>query len=86
MKKTIIPLGNTVICDMCNRNYTKSDETGGVQFGSYACCPKCSSGIISSAKEYNEERYLTYPNEGETFRDFVMRLRGGNNDIIITTF
>ena len=81
--ETTIPLHGAVICDFCNEDYTTSDAVGDVQFGSYAACPNCSDRIIQSAKNYHEEEYLTYPNEGETFHDFVIRLRGGADEIII---
>lgn len=66
---------NLVICDSCGDNYTDSDEVGGVLLSRSAFCPKCSPRIISSAKEFNEEKFLIYPKENETFRGFVLRIR-----------
>lgn len=71
---TIEP-GNVVLCDSCNEEYTNSNETGGVLFNRSAYCPKCAPDIIAGAKKYNEEKYLTYPQENESFRDFVYRIR-----------
>jgi hypothetical protein len=67
--------GNRVVCDSCNEEYTNSDEIGDVLFNRSAYCPKCANSITASAKKYNEEKYLQYPLERETFRDFVYRIR-----------
>ena len=72
--------GNLVICDGCNDNYTNSEEVGGVLLSRTAFCPKCCKEIIESAKEFEEERFLTYPKEGETFKDFVLRMRHTPSD------
>jgi hypothetical protein len=67
--------GNRVVCDYCNEEYTDSDEIGGVLFNRSAYCPKCADRIITGAKKYNEEKYLQYPLEGESFCNFVYRIR-----------
>lgn len=66
---------NLIICDSCSIDYTSSDKIGGVLFNKTAYCPNCSDRIISSAKKYNEEKYLIYPETDETFRDFVLKIR-----------
>ena len=67
--------GNFVICDGCNANYTDRDTLGGVLLSRSAFCPQCAVEIIKSAKKYKEERFLTYPKKGESFKDFVLRMR-----------
>ena len=67
--------GNTVVCDSCNDEFTNSDKKGGVLFNRSAYCPNCAPNIISGAKKYNEEKYLQFPHEDESFRDFVYRIR-----------
>jgi hypothetical protein len=88
MKKVdVIDIGECVICDSCNEDYTASDEKGGILFCSSAFCPKCAPRMTSLAKQYNEEEYITdRARPGETFKDFCIRLRDGNNTITITTF
>lgn len=72
---TVIP-GDTVLCDLCNEDYTNSDEKGGFLFGSKAVCPKCAPEFLNSIKSYNEERYIrAQANPDESFRDFVYRIR-----------
>ena len=76
----IIDIGDTVLCDFCNDDYTDSDAQGGALVGSYAICPQCASEINDTG-----EPIITCP-EGMRFRDWVLRLRGGRNTIEITTF
>lgn len=76
---TVIKLevGDTVLCDLCNKDYTHDDKTtGGFYFSGKAVCPDCSDGTMKSIKKYHEERFIrAYADENETFRDFVYRLR-----------
>lgn len=64
-----VECGDDVVCDLCNGGYTESEETGGILVGSYAICPACAPRF----KEDIDERALP----GETFRDFVLRIRRG---------
>ena len=83
----VIDIGENVVCDSCNEDYTGSDEQGGLLFSSSAFCPKCAPRMRALAKQYNEEQYITdYAQPGESFKDFCLRLRGGNNTITITTW
>lgn len=89
MKKevTITDIGDHVECDFCSKDYTNSDEVGGILFGSYATCPDCVPRIEASAKQYNELDHIrdrAFPEE--KFKDFCLRLRAGDNTITITTW
>ena len=57
-----------VICDFCNGNYSDSDEQGGILIGSYAVCPECASPAL-------QIRADEVSREGESFKDFVLRIR-----------
>lgn len=57
-----------VICDFCNGDYSDSDELGGVLIGSYAVCPECASPAL-------QIRADEVSREGESFKDFVLRIR-----------
>jgi hypothetical protein len=70
-----LDVGNRVICDSCNEEYTNSAEEGGVLFNRTAFCPKCTPRIVASAIKCHEERFLQYPIAHETFRDFILRIR-----------
>ena len=86
MKETIIDIGNVVLCDYCSEDYTTSNDTGGILFSSYAICPKCAPNALKSIKGFKEEAYIqSEAMEGETFRDFVLRIRNGDNTIRIKT-
>ena len=77
----IIDIGDTVLCDICNDDYTNSDALGGILVGSYAVCPECAAKFADS----EDEPIIPCP-AGMRFRDWVMQLRGGRNTIEITTF
>jgi len=75
---TVIHLdpGNTVLCDFCNKDYTTSDESGGILFGSKATCPDCTPRILEGAKKYGEEHYINATCPAEmSFADWVRSLR-----------
>lgn len=68
--------GETVLCDLCNEDYTNSDEKGGFLFLSKAVCPKCAPDFLISIKAYREEDYIrNFAHDDESFRDFVYRIR-----------
>jgi hypothetical protein len=63
-----IDIGDTVICDFCNDDYTESDKKGGIIVGGYAICPKCEKHHMLADADYISR-------DGETFNDFVIRTR-----------
>jgi hypothetical protein len=78
----VIEIGNIVVCDYCNEDYTLRDDNGGFLFQSSAVCPQCAPRIEASAKEYRETQFIRQRAESdESFRDFVLRIRNGNNTI-----
>ena len=77
----VIDIGNMVLCDICNGDYTDSDAEGGVLVGSYALCPQCAPEFDDT----DDEPVIRCP-VGMRFRDWVLRLRGGRNTIENTTF
>ena len=85
MKNYSIDIGNTVLCDFCDKDYSDSDAIGGLLFESKAVCPECERKTRESIKNYNEEHFIrAEPKPGETFRDFVLRIRNGNNTISVS--
>ncbi len=83
----ITDIGNKVLCDLCSKDYTNSDEQGGFLFMSKGVCPDCVPRFLASVKKYGEEKYIraTCP-EGMSFREFSLKIRGGDNRVIIQTF
>lgn len=77
-KKTIniIDIGDTVVCDYCNDDYTNSDESGGILLHNEAVCPMC-----ATVERYQRAEAICPPDM--SFKDWVLKLRGGNNTIII---
>jgi len=87
MQETIINIGDNVVCDLCNTDYTESDEQGGFIFGSHAVCPTCAPRMRASIRECKEEHFITAEcPAGISFREFVLNIRNGDNTIRIQTF
>ena len=86
MTKTIeFDIGNLVLCDLCDKDYTLSDAAGRFVFESKGVCPACAPDFMAKIKEYGEERFIRgEAREGELFRDFILRMRGGNNKVTIS--
>lgn len=64
-----------VICDFCNKEFYDDDTKGGLAFNSSAVCPDCAPHIRKNAKENDETKYIV-ENDGRTFYEFVMLMRG----------
>lgn len=78
MKTIEINPGDVVLCDFCNKDYTNSEEKGGILFSGYAICPDCLSNVMKNIEKYNEQKYIkATAKEGESFRNFVYRIRRG---------
>lgn len=89
MRKQVIDCGTTVLCDLCNKEWTEDmTEGGGFLFGSKAVCPDCAPRLRRDAVKYGELEYLRDQQQlSETFYSFVQRLRGGKpGQITITSW
>lgn len=84
MVEKIIDIGNTVICDSCNVDYTDREDVGGLLFGSSGYCPACVPRMMESAQKHHEEAYIkAICPPGMEYRRWILQLRGGNNKIIV---
>lgn len=89
MKTETTNIGDTVLCDYCNEDYTNSDAKGGIYFAGKAICPKCTPNAITNIAKYNEEKYIkAICPDDQSFADWVREvLRGGKpGEIKVTTF
>ena len=88
MKRELIKdMGNQVICDQCNQDYTNSVKCGGFIFGSHAYCPDCAARSLENIKAYGEEKYIkAYCPDDMSFKDFVITYRGDDNKVTLITF
>ena len=50
-----IPVGDIVICDVCNRLIDDMSEKGGSFIGSYAVCPVCTERILKNSSEEEKD-------------------------------
>lgn len=85
---TQIYVGDTVLCDLCNEDYTSSKESGGFLFGTYAYCPKCAIKGLENIKKYNEEKYIkSWCPPDMSFADWVRNIiRNGQPGMITITY
>lgn len=85
--KSEFDIGEIVICDLCGDDYTFSDAKGGILFGSKACCPNCTPKIERDARHYGELHFIANrAKPDETFKAFVLRMRGGNNKVTVESW
>jgi len=89
VKSNTTIIGDTVICDLCNEDYTTSDVSGGIYFSGKAVCPSCTPNFEKIIKDCKEEEYIKdrCPKD-VSYADWVRNtLRGGEpGSITITTF
>lgn len=79
-----VPVGDTVVCDVCDEDYTARPESGGFIFQSTAYCPTCGPARLPMIKGYGEEHFIRARcPEGVSFADFVRGYRGPNAAIQI---
>jgi hypothetical protein len=84
---TKVLIGATVVCDICSQDWTNRPESGGFLFGSYSYCPKCAERGLAEIKRCNEEHFIHgFCPEGESFADWVRRMRGPDSFIRVTVF
>lgn len=55
---TKILIGDTVVCDVCSKDWTESDVSGGFIFGSYVYCPDCALKGLKRMIACGEERLI----------------------------
>lgn len=78
----VIEIGNQVNCDVCNADFTDSNDSGGFLFETFAYCPKCASERLAKIQAFGEEKYIkAYCPAGMSFREWVLKLRKGDNTI-----
>ena len=81
-----VDIGNIVVCDSCSEDYTDSDAEGGMLFDTKAICPACIQRWRDGAEEFGELAHIrAEASPGEKFREFVLRMRGGDNTITVRT-
>lgn len=82
MAVEVMDIGRNVQCDWCNKDYTDLPDSGGIIFGSKACCPECSPNLIAAVVRHKEEKYIKARCPvGMSFADWCLELRGGDNTV-----
>jgi hypothetical protein len=72
MTQEVIELGDRVVCDDCDEDFTTRKDKGGILFQSKAICPVCAPTWEENAREYGEESFIRgrCP-DGIAFADWV---------------
>jgi hypothetical protein len=87
MSRTVYNMGDTVLCDLCNDDYTGSIESGGAIVGSYGVCPKCWPGYKAGLEKYRETHAIrALCPDVQSFADFVREYRGGDGIVTIESW
>lgn len=82
-----ISIGDLVVCDICNKDYTDLPDSGGFVFCSKGYCPECAKKWLPRIKSYGEEGYIkAFCPEGQSFADFIREYRGPNDMIQVIKF
>lgn len=80
-----IPIGDNVVCDDCNVDYTGRPDQGGIVFGSRGICPACTPQWLESAKKYDEEKFIVARcPPGQSYWRFICDFRGPDSAITVT--
>lgn len=76
METIIVDIGNRVVCDLCNADYTNSDESGGFIFQSKAVCPECETPFLETIIGYQETNFIrSRCPRGVSFKDYILNMR-----------
>ncbi len=75
-EKVIRAADRTVMCDLCDKEYTNSQRRGGFIMATYAVCPDCAPEIERAAIKNNELNLIAHhPARGQSFADFCREIR-----------
>jgi len=89
MSKKTIKIGDAIFCDLCNKDWTNDNTSGGFYFGGHSVCPDCADNMLKSIKEYDEEEYIvSFCPKDKSFSEYVRQdLRGDKpGEIVITSW
>ena len=72
-----IEIGDLVLCDICNKDWTTETQTGGMLVQSKGVCPDCSPKYRCDLIKYEEQYLIRAICPPETsFADWIRSLRG----------
>lgn len=83
---TPVDIGDTVVCDVCDEDYTQRPDIGGFIFGSYAYCPTCATKHLPDIVRAMEETAIKARCPADqSFADFIRAYRAGRggNTILV---
>lgn len=71
-----VDVGDNVLCDYCNTDYTNSRRSGGFMFCSSAICPECAENTLNTIKRHKEMGSIkSFCPDGISFADYIRSIR-----------
>jgi hypothetical protein len=81
---TRIELGDMVVCDLCNTDFSNSDKQGGFLIPGWGICPDCAARFREELKRNGEEHLIQAEcPSGMSHKDWILSIRGDNTAILI---
>jgi hypothetical protein len=81
-----VDIGDSVQCDLCNKEFRGSEATGGFLFMSKGVCPECAPKFEAEVIKCCEQEFIKARcPEGMSFHQFIMEVRAGDNTITVYT-
>lgn len=85
MKNTALNISNTVICDICDKDYSTSNKKGGFIFATNAVCPTCVPALLRDIKMFGESNYIkAFCPADMSFKDFILKRRESKKSLQIS--
>lgn len=79
-----VDIGDIVVCDSCNRDFTNSSESGGFVFSSYGYGPCCAPRMMEEITRYGEQRFIKARCPAAiSYADFIRAYRGPDGNSIL---
>lgn len=79
-----VDIGDIVVCDFCDKDWTNLPGSGGLILQSKAVCPDCNGKVSAHLTRYGEWQYVRAAcPAGVSFADFVRDYRGPNSTISV---
>ena len=71
-------VGDVVLCDLCGKEWSNSEQSGGFVLSATGVCPDCEEKVMADVVKYKEEFAITSKcPPGMSHVEFIQRFRAG---------